>query len=121
MYYSSSSKKFPDRNQYRQPMDEEDRYSLEIEFKFDIQFNYLNYQGSAVNGLVKISTVLVYFFLFWAIVCQFVRYFFHIQLYDTILKSDQEFHCDQGEVLLSSEESRDRFASKLSYTNMYKN
>jgi len=90
-------------------------YELEINFQFDLQFNYNNYHSSFIDGLIKVATIMVYFLVFWAVLCQLVRIQFNHELFDTIVKLDQEIHISQGKVVLSLEESRDRFASKLSY------
>ncbi len=78
---------------------------------------YNNYQGSLIDGLIKFFCILVYFYLFWAILCIFVKKSFNRELGKQILEMD----LSEENLVLSVQQSWDRFTEKLSYTTLYKN
>jgi hypothetical protein len=60
-----------------------------LTFEFGTAYSYCNYKASMIDALVKFCSILIYFFVIWAVISKVVKYFFMKQLQDEIVKIDE--------------------------------
>lgn len=93
---------------------------VDIDYSFDKIYSYNNYRAVLLDGLIKVCTILVYFILAWALLCQFVKYVFTKELHTMIVRTEREVE-QEGAKALNLNQSCDRFHEQLSFRTIYKN
>lgn len=92
IYYTGFS--LPQSIPYQKPQSED--FKAQIQFYFDLQYNYNSYKAPGIDSMVKFGTSCIYIFLIWAIGCLVVKYRFYKELDEEIFLADKEVQQMKG-------------------------
>jgi hypothetical protein len=96
-------------------------FQAQIEFNFGTAYSYSSYKASMIDALVKFCSILIYFFVIWAICSTVVKHFFMKQLKSEIVQIDEQVHLTYGLLPVSPFRSFKNFSEKLSFSKIYHN
>ena len=89
-----------------------------IEFQFQTQYSYCKFKSSFINGLVKWTSVLVYFFVIWSILCRVVKNNFMSSLQAHMKSVDNQIRLENQKPV---NKRKPDFEERLSFEKIYQN